>query len=143
MKRILNTICIHKELSKDKIMFGSMSSRFKPYTSKLFIIITAIAVMIFAWANLFININIDANAATLEGVGNQIEGKVQKDIGTKGRAVGDILDDPSIEAKSAVQQAKGEVKQDIGGAKNKLGDAKDTVEDKSENIIDSVKDFFD
>ena len=124
-------------------MFGSMSSRFKPYTSKLFIIIIAIAMMIFAWTNLFINVNISANAATLEGIGNQIEGKAQKDIGTKGRAVGDILDDPSIEAKSAVQQAKGEVKQDLGATQNKLNDAKNTVEDKSENIIDSVKDLFD
>ena len=124
-------------------MFGSMSSRFKPYTSKLLIIIATVAMIIFAWANLFINVNLDANAATLEGIGNQIEGKAQKDIGTKGRAVGDILDDPSIEAKSAVQQTKGEVKQDFGAAQNKLNDAKDTVEDKSENIIDSVKDFFD
>ena len=124
-------------------MFDSMSSRFKPYTNKLFIIIVALAMMIFAWTNIFININTDANAATLEGIGNQIEGKAQKDIGTKGRAVGDILDDPSIEAKSAVQQAKGEVKQDVGAAKNKLDNAKNTVEDKSENLIDSVKDFFD
>ena len=124
-------------------MFGSMSSRFRPYTSKLFILIATIAVMIFAWANLFVSINIDANAATLEGIGNQIEGKAQKDFGTKGRAVGDILDDPSIEAKSAVQQAKGEVKKDLGTTQNKLGDAKDTIENKSEGLVDSVKDFFD
>ncbi|MGD1921980.1 MAG: CsbD family protein [Pleurocapsa sp.] len=124
-------------------MFGSMSGRFKPYANKLAIIITAIALMIFAWTNLFININIDANAATLEGIGNQLEGKVQKDIGTKGRAIGDIADDTQLEAKSAVQQAKGKVKEGIGTTQNKLDDAKDTVEDKSESLVDSVKDFFD
>ena len=117
-----------------------MSSRFRPYANKLAIMLVAIAVMILAWSNIFININ--ANAATLEGVGNQIEGKVQKDIGTKERAVGDLTDDFSLEAKGAMQQAKGEAKQGIGTAKNKLDDAKDTVENKSENLIDSVKDFL-
>lgn len=121
-------------------MISSMSSRFRPYANKLAIMLVAIAVMILAWSNIFININ--ANAATLEGVGNQIEGKVQKDIGTKERAVGDLTDDFSLEAKGAMQQAKGEAKQGIGTAKNKLDDAKDTVENKSENLIDSVKDFL-
>ncbi len=122
-------------------MFGSMSSRFKPYTSKMVALIVAIAVMIFAWSNLFININ--ANAATLEGVGNQVKGEVQKGIGTAQRNTGDLTDDSVGELKGAAKQAKGEVRQNVGTAQNKLDDAKDAVEDKSESLIDSVKDFFD
>ena len=117
--------------------------RFRAYRGKLAVVIVAIAMMIFAWTNLFFHVNINANAATLEGVSNQVEGKVQKDIGTKRRAVGDIIDDPSEEIRGAAQQLKGEAKQDLGSAKNKIDDAKDTVENKSENLIDSVKDFFD
>lgn len=102
----------------------------------------AIALVILAWSNLFFQVNIDANAATIEGVGNQIEGKIQKDIGTKRRAVGDLLDNPTEEAKGALTQAKGKAKQDIGTTKNKLDDAQDAVEDTSKNLVDSVKDFF-
>lgn len=124
-------------------MSSLMSSRFSTYARKVAILVSAIALMIFAWGNLFFHVNMNANAATLEGIGNQIEGKVQKDIGTKRSAVGDLTGNYSEEAKGAVQQAKGKVKQDIGTTKNKLDDAKDTVEDTSENLIDSVKDFFD
>lgn len=118
-------------------------SRFRAYSGKIAVIVGAIAFMILAWANLFFHANINANAATLDGVTDQVEGKVQKDIGTKRRAVGDLVDNPSEEIKGATQQLKGEAKQNLGSAKNKLDDAKDTVEDKSENLIDSVKDFFD
>ena len=124
-------------------MFGSMSSRFKPYANKLAIIFAAIAIMIFAWANLLININIDANAATVEGVSNQVKGEVQKGIGGLERATGDLKDDYVGEAKGAARQAKGEIQKDIGTAQNKLDDTKNKVEDKSESLIDSVKDFFD
>lgn len=123
-------------------MFSLMISEYKLYARKIAIIISAIALIIFAWANLLTDINSNAYAATLEGVGNQIEGKVQKDIGTKRRAVGDLLDNPSEQAKGALTQAKGKAKQDIGTTKNKLDDAQDTLENKSENLIDSVKDFF-
>lgn len=124
-------------------MFSLVPNAYKVYVRKIAIAFSAIALVIFAWANLFFHVNINANAATLEGVGNQIEGKVQKDIGTKRRAVGDMLDNPSEEAKGAFTQAKGKAKQEIGTTKNKLDDAQDTLEDKSENLIDSVKDFFD
>lgn len=124
-------------------MLNSMSGRFAPYTRKLATIVSAIALMILAWGNLFFHININANAATLEGIGNQIEGKIQKNIGTKRRAMGDIMDNPSEEAKGALSQVKGKAKQDIGTTQNKLDDAKDTVENKSENLIDSVKNLFD
>lgn len=123
-------------------MLNSMSGRFALYTRKLAIIVSAIALMIFAWANLFFHVNTNANAATLEGIGNQIEGKVQKDIGTKRRAMGDMMNNSSEEAKGALSQVKGKAKQDIGTTQNKLDDAKNTVENKSENLIDSVKDIF-
>lgn len=117
-------------------------SLLKIYVRKITIAFMAIALVILAWSNLFFQVNIDANAATIEGVGNQIEGKIQKDIGTKRRAVGDLLDNPTEEAKGALTQAKGKAKQDIGTTKNKLDDAQDAVEDTSKNLVDSVKDFF-
>ncbi|MEM8723189.1 MAG: CsbD family protein [Cyanobacteria bacterium P01_G01_bin.39] len=123
-------------------MFSSTSIRLKPYVNKLAVIVTAIAVTIFAWANIFWSADINANAATLEGLGNQLEGKVQQDIGTKRRGVGDLVDNPTEEAKGALMQAQGKAKQDIGTTQNKLDDAKDTVENQSENLIDSVKDIF-
>lgn len=119
-----------------------MPSRFKVYARKLAIVFSAIALVFFAWSNLFLNLSIDARAATLEGVGNQVEGKVQKDIGTKRRAVGDILDNPAEEAKGALDQAKGKAKQDIGTTQNKLDEAGDKLEDTSESLLDSVKNFF-
>ncbi|MEM7761794.1 MAG: CsbD family protein, partial [Cyanobacteria bacterium P01_A01_bin.40] len=103
-------------------MFSLMPQGYRIYAHKLAIAVSAIALVIFAWANLFFHIDINANAATLEGVGNQLEGKVQKDIGTKRRAMGDILDNPSEEAKGALTQAKGKAKQDIGTTQNKLDD---------------------
>ncbi len=115
---------------------------FKIYTKKIAIAAITIALVICAWSNLFLSINIDANAATLDGISDQVEGKVQQDIGTKRRAIGDIFDNPSEEAKGALTQAKGKAKQDIGTTKNKLNDAQDTVEDASEGFVDSVKDFF-
>ena len=121
-------------------MFSLIGNDRRNYIRKIAVMFAAIAIMVFAWTNLWFNL--DANAATLEGVGNQIEGKVQKDIGTKRRAVGDIIDNPSEEAKGAFTQAKGKVKQDIGTAQNKLDDAKNSVEDTSESLIDSVKGFF-
>lgn len=123
-------------------MFSLMFGRARIYARKVVTIISVIALLIFTWANTFINANLDANAATLEGVGNQLEGKVQKDIGTKRRGVGDLLDNPTEEAKGALTQAKGKVKQDIGTTQNKLDEAQDTLEDKSESLIDSVKEIF-
>ena len=120
-----------------------MSSRFRPYLGKLGIMIAAIAIMIFAWANLFFSNHINAHAATMQGVSNQVEGQIDKSVGTVKRAAGDATDDYSTEMKGAAQQVKGDVKQGLGTAENKLDDAKDTAEDKSENLIDSVKDFFD
>ena len=122
-------------------MYSLMPNVIKSYVRKVAILIVAIAITIFAWANMYYNL--DANAATLDGVSDQIEGKVTKDIGTKRRAVGDLLDNPSEEAKGAFTQAQGKAKQDLGTAKNKLDEAGDQIENTSEGLLDSVKDFFD
>lgn len=118
-------------------------SKFEIYITKIAIIVSALALMFFAWGNLFLNFNISANAATLDGISNQVEGKVQKDIGTVKRATSDLTGDYVGELKGAAQQAKGKAQQDIGTTQNKLDNTKDTVENKSENLIDSVEDFFD
>ncbi|MEL7405761.1 MAG: CsbD family protein [Cyanobacteria bacterium J06558_2] len=117
-----------------------ISSWFEVYLRKVVIAFTVIALTIFTWGGLCFNIN--AHAATAEGIGNQIEGKVQKDIGTKRRAVGDILDNPTEEAKGALTQAKGEVKKGLGTTQNKLDEVGDEIEDTSKSLVDSVKDIF-
>ncbi len=131
-------------------MFDSeqiISSSWRMYTKKLLVAFTAIALAILVWTNLLVHINIDANAATIkplhlavtaEGIGDKIEGKAQKDIGTVQRNVGKATG----QAEGALNQAKGKAKQDIGTVKNKLDDAGDKAENASENFVDSVKDFF-
>lgn len=118
----------------------NISSWFEMYIRRVVITFIVIALTIFTWSNLCFNIN--AHAATIEGMGNQIEGKVQKDIGTKRRAVGDMLDNPTEEVKGALNQAKGEVKKDLGTTQNKLDEAGDEIESTSKGLVDSVKDIF-
>ena len=114
---------------------------------KLTIVVSALALVILAWSNLFFQVNINANAATIqdlhlavtvEGISDQVEGKVEKDIGTVQRNVGKVTG----QTEGALKQAKGKAKQDIGTTKNKLDKAKDQVEATSDNLIDSVKNFF-
>jgi uncharacterized protein YjbJ (UPF0337 family) len=120
---------------------------FKMYASKLVIATIAIALAVCAWANLLFHVNIDANAETLssihlavtaEGIGDKVEGKVEKDIGTVQRNLGKV----SGQTEGALKQTKGKAKEDIGTVKNKLDEAGDKTEDASESFIDSVKDFF-
>lgn len=113
----------------------------KAYTKKLALIFMTLSLVVFAWANIFCH-DFSAYAATAEGIGNQIEGKVNEGIGATRRATGDLTDNKSEEIKGGLQQAKGEKTQAFGTAQNKLDDAKNAVEDKSESLIDSVKEFF-
>ena len=119
----------------------------KIYLKKLTILAITIAFAVLAWANLFLNFNINANAATIqdlnlavtaEGISDQIEGKAQEDIGTVQRNLGKVTG----QTEGAIKQAKGKAKQDIGTVKNKLDNAADNVEDTSEGLIDTVKDLF-
>ena len=112
---------------------------YKAYSKKILVAFLAIALTFFAWANLIFQVNVNANAATVEGVKDQVEGKVKQDIGTVQRNLGKATG----QTEGALKQAKGKVKQDIGTTKNKLDNAGDKVEDTSESLIDSVKDFFD
>lgn len=125
----------------------TISSSFRMYTQKLVVAFTAIALAILVWANLLVHINIDAHAATLthlnlaatvEGISNKVEGKVQEDIGTVQRNVGKVTG----QTEGALKQAQGKAKQDIGTVKNQLGKAEGKAEDASENFVDSVKSFF-
>ena len=126
--------------------------KLKAYLSKCTIGISIVALSVFVWSNSgFSTDNIAANAETIgvpsvvatAGVKDQVEGAVDKGVGTAKRAIGDMRDDPAQEMEGAIQQTKGGAKLNFGDAKNKLDSAEDTVENKSENIIDSVKDFFD
>ncbi len=125
----------------------TISNLWKIYLGKLAVLAIAIAFTVLTWANLFLNCNINANAATLEnlspifaieGIGDQIEGKIEEDIGTVQRNLGKVTG----QAEGALKQAQGKAKQDIGTVKNELDNAADNAEDASESFIDSVKDFF-
>jgi uncharacterized protein YjbJ (UPF0337 family) len=117
-------------------------SLLKAYVRKLTIIFITTALMVLAWANIFFDIDLNAHAATVEGMGNQTQGKVEQDLGNARYTIEDLTDDKSGEIKGGMQQAKGKVMQDMGTGKNKLDDAKNQAENKSETLIDSVKDFF-
>lgn len=120
----------------------TIPSLLKIYVRKLSVVCLIMALVAFAWGNIFFHTDLNAYAATTEGINNQIQGKVEKDFGTARRNIGDLTDDNSEEIKGGLQQAKGKVTQGVGAAKNKLGDTKNKAEDKSESLIDSVKDFF-
>lgn len=126
---------------------ASLPNLFKMYFQKIAIAILAIALTFIAWANLLFDVNINANAATLtdlhiaatvQGVSDQVEGKVKEDIGTVQRNVGKVTG----QAQGALKQAQGKAQKDIGTVKNKLDDAGDKAEDASESFVDTVKDFF-
>lgn len=118
------------------------NSTFKTYLKQLSILLVTAALIVFAWANILFQADTCANAATLDGVTDQIEGKVQEGFGTVERNKGDLLDNGEIEAKGGVNELKGNAKQGLGTAKNQLDDAANTAEEKSESLIDSVKDIF-
>ncbi len=120
----------------------SMPNLIKAYAKQLAIAWMTITLVIFAWANIFFQTDITANAATMDGISNQVEGKIDQGMGRAKRGTGDVTDDYRLQTKGGLQQVKGDAKQGLGTAKNKLDDAKGKAEDKSENIIDSVKDFF-
>lgn len=101
-----------------------------------------IALVAFAWANIFFHSDLNAYAATGEGIGNQIQGKVDQGIGSFKRNLGDLTDDKSVEIKGGLQQTKGKATQALGTSENKLDEAKNAAQNKSESLIDSVKEFF-
>ena len=112
----------------------------KLYARKATILILAIALMIFAWAGVYSQAN--ANAATVDGISDRVEGTVEQYTGKARRIKGDLTDDLSEEVAGGLQEAKGKAKQNLGVTKNKLDDAEDFVEDKSSSLVDNVKDFF-
>ncbi|MEO0013982.1 MAG: CsbD-like [Cyanobacteriota bacterium] len=120
----------------------TMPSLLKIYVRKLSVVCLIMALVAFAWGNVFFHTDLNAYAATAEGLNNQIQGKIEKDFGTARRNIGDLTDDDSEEINGGLQQAKGKVTQGVGAAQNKLDDTKNKAENKSESLIDSVKDFF-
>ena len=74
-----------------------------------------------------------------EGTSDQIEGKVQRDIGTVERNVGKVTG----QVEGAAKQVEGKVKSDIGRTQAATENARDNAENTAEGFIDSVKDLFD
>ncbi|MGL4880701.1 MAG: CsbD family protein, partial [Waterburya sp.] len=75
----------------------TISDLLKMYASKLVIVLMAIAITILAWANIVFDINNNANAVTIqssplavtaEGISDQAEGTVEKNIGKAQRKIG-------------------------------------------------------
>lgn len=73
-----------------------------------------------------------------EGTSDQIQGKVQKDIGTVNRQIGKTTG----QLEGATEQVQGRAKQDIGRLQSAVDDAGDDVEEVAESWIDSVKAVF-
>jgi len=73
-----------------------------------------------------------------EGTSAQIEGKVQSDIGTVKRSVGEV----SGQVEGVADQIEGKVKGDIGRTQDAAEDIKDDAEDAAEGFVDSVKELF-
>lgn len=120
----------------------TIPSLLKAYVSKLAIIFITTALVVFAWANIFFDIDLNAHAATVEGMGNQTQGKVEKDLGNARYTIENSTEDKSGEIKGGLQQAESKVTQDMDTDKSKLDYANNKAENNSESLIDSVKDFF-
>lgn len=73
-----------------------------------------------------------------EGTSNQIEGKVQRDLGKAERSIGKVTG----QAEGAADQVTGKVKSDIGRTQEAAEDLGDTAEDAGEGLVDSIKDLF-
>lgn len=119
-------------------MFNLTSNDLQLYINKIALMIVMLAIVVFAWANLFMVNNFYAHAATVDGIGDRIEGKVTQDIGTVERNLGKVTG----QAEGALKQAQGKAKEDIGSTKNQLDNVQDNLENSSESFIDSVKDFL-
>ena len=74
-----------------------------------------------------------------EGTSDQIEGKVQRDIGTVERNVGKVTG----QLEGAAKQVEGKVKGDIGRTQAATENARNDAEDAAEGFVESVKDLFD
>ena len=74
-----------------------------------------------------------------DGTSAQVEGKVQRDIGTVKRSVGKATG----QVEGAADQVKGKVKGDIGRTQDAAEDVRDNAEDAADGFVDSVKDLFD
>ena len=73
-----------------------------------------------------------------EGTSAQIEGKVQRDIGTVEKNVGKVTG----QVEGAADQIQGKVKGDIGRTQDATEDVRESAEDATEGFVDSVKDLF-
>lgn len=73
-----------------------------------------------------------------EGTSAQIEGKVQRDIGTVEKNVGKVTG----QVEGAADQIQGKVLGDIGRTQDATEDVREAAEDATEGFVDSVKDLF-
>ena len=73
-----------------------------------------------------------------EGTSDQLQGKVQQDIGTVKREVGKVAG----QVEGATDQVKGRAKEDIGRIEAVADNAEGTVEEVAEGLLDSIKGVF-
>ncbi len=126
---------------------NTSKSLFRLYVDKLAIALSAIAASILVWTNPLMFVDAGARAETVsslpfvvavQGVTDQVQGKVEKDAGRAQRTLGKATG----QTEGALKQAKGDAKQNIGKAKSKIDDAGDKAKKSSKSLVDSVKDFF-
>ena len=73
------------------------------------------------------------------GTSDKIQGKVQQDIGTVKRNVGEVTG----QVDGATDQLKGKVNRDIGRTQDAIEDAAESADDAAAGFIESIKDVFD
>ncbi len=136
----------HKDFSEMSFL-KNIGIMLQSNSRQLFMITCSLIITVFSWLQPGIMGSMVANAAminqsstvvAIEGIKDQVEGKVKEDIGTVKRNVGKVTG----QAEGKTEQLQGKAQQSLGEAKNKLDNAQDNLEDTSENVLDSVKDFF-
>jgi len=121
----------------------NLTSSLKAYIRRAAILVLTFTLVVFAWTSSCFQTNMNANAATISGVSDRLEGTVDEYAGKMKRAKGDATDDLSEELEGGLQEAKGKAQQDLGIAKSKLDEVGDFIEEKSSDLVDSVEDFLD
>lgn len=122
---------------------------------KLIAIVSVLAIFSVVFASAFTIRTASVNAETIdlpaivalenvstEGIGDKVQGTIDRGVGKAQRNFGDATDRPGDTAKGALKEVKGTAKQKMGEAKAQADMAGDKAENASESFVDSIKDFF-
>lgn len=78
----------------------------------------------------------ELDSKTSAGVGNELEGKVKKNVGKVQRQFGDSTE-------GMAQQLEGQAQETAGKAQRKAEELAEDAQEKAGGIVESIQDFFD